>query len=1672
MANTSFYDAFVQGGDVLLYHDTYFDDACDDNMVSASEIDLCVSRITSRMFARVVKYAELQEEIDRLVNDGIDFVIGGDDDDDDGFGDMVGRFSKGYLGRGVYEDLIAFKDNITWLIKRIILQKRRKCTNGEQFYAWLKTRSIRTTISGDAYVHTFYSVARRFGIRWYKNENKKKSKPKTKKKSNIRTAKQMRACALLDPSFQSGDKSADKAGERAAKRAEREAFQRKCARKRAAAEHKLRPKDEREREILVARDKRTPTFEDPEFQSGDFTTAAVVGTTLTVGVGLGYALSVLYSKVSVSVDESNELLRQLNELAQMLRKALGSSLWYIPLLACAWYSIKGFGLSNTINFTLVSSALAIIVGKDVWNAVSDFFRAGDLCSADDGVEFQGSASNIAAELLTVLVTFAALGRKPDARTVTEFTKRIALFDRTKVGFDGFVTWLITSMETLINAIMTYFGKDKVDFLGRANNATLRWLEEVDRTALIHNTASAPANIEEINRIIRLMNEGLAYKDAYRLTPMGRTVEEANARLTNILMPHLGAINARNNFRQEPILMCLLGDSGIGKTLMAVPLCATVLIASGLVKEANFDEVCSNIWQKGLSEFWNSYSHQSCVVLDDAFQQRVDKANQDNEFMNIIRMVSSWAYPLNMADLASKGKIFFGSKFIFATTNMISIQAEANSVLHEPLAVARRINYGYRLILKPEYARRDVLSKGTLDMEKFEIEYKKCEGKRGLDGFPWYIWTVRKHDFITGVSSNEEKPLVDLIREVINAMRDRSANFTASEDKLKSYVAGLSTLDFQSGFSIKQYFCGASSSFQSSYASVFKRLSDEFSRDVALVNKFVEKTFANSTALLRTALVTATIAAVAYGVYRLFGNKEESKVIIEPINWQSNRPVKGKPSTRESFPVFQGGDISVHKNIYANSYKLFWKEGEDLNVAGQVLFIESTLAAMPAHFTRRFREKLERGVLSDDTALVFRHVNNMAHTFSMKLSTFLKYERVALPDHDVEFVNFTDSRAHRSITRNFLTEQDLKYLDGSSIIMALCDVADGSKMLQTPRERFWSIPRANFIKNLSISGNTVQRVMSYTAPTQPGDCGAPVCLMDSNHFSGRTCFGVHIAGDRAVNRGFSTIVTQAMIEKAKKELGVITDNFVEDIQARGVSFQISDEEAFENMGSFLPIGLVDKPNHLARKSKLFPFEEVFGKFGESNDRPAPLRPVFRDGELVYPMVKAVEPYSSPVFIIENEIVDLAVHVAMRKFGELSHGLPRNIYSFEEACVGVPQHKMRSLPRGTSAGYPYTQEVTNGKKMFFGDGDDFDFSSPLCAQLKERVEHIIHSASEGVRLCHVFADFLKDELRSPEKVEAVKTRLISSAPIDYTIAFRMYFGAFSSAMMRTNTNSGLAPGICTYTDWYIAAMFLQQKGDKVFDGDFKAFDASEQPGLMVRILNYINDWYDDGPQNALVRRVLWEDLCHSRHIGGKGDNQRYIYQWNKSLPSGHPFTTCINSIYSLVVLVTAYMHITKDWTGFWDKVHALTYGDDNVVNVSDDVCHEYNQVTVAGAIKELFGMIYTPGRKDGVWNPYQKIFDITFLKRGFVLEDGTWLCPLELESALYCAYWGRNRRDVNKNMFDNLEFTLRELAHHTTGVWNKYVPLIKGIYDNHGKQPTAPFKREAYRFLTLNEPDRYY
>lgn len=1438
-------------------------------------------------------------------------------------------------------------------------------------------------------------------------------------------------------------------------RSERDEKQRQAAKAKAEEVRKSVPKAERKFKVLESRDKRSPVWKgygDEELQSG-----RILPAILSAG---GAVLAVEFWRTLRSgrktSDAMSALLQQLGEFKSKLINVMGNTLWMIPFVTTVYYAINHFKVVDSVITGVVFSVCSTLVGAKLWRVVAKFFQDSSN-SATGAIELQSGAFDVLPRLLSTVMCFSVFGRKFSPSTVTEFIKRLSHLDRLASGWDTFLRWVLESTEALVNFVRARFGADKIKLFNNVHKPTYEWASRVDKLVLEHSTADREVDAASLNEMVKLIREGHGFKELYRGTTMARYVDEYTMRASNLLQPYLGTINARNNFRFEPIACMLLGAPGIGKTIMAVPLCAAVLLESGLLpRDTTSDVVFENIWQKGTSEYWNSYASQLCLVMDDAFQQRADSTDKDNEYMNIIRMVGSWSFPLNFADLTSKGKIFFGSKFIFGTTNLRSFNAEAGLVIQEPQAVARRISFPYELRLKPEYSKD-----GRLDQEAYQRECARAaENGVGLDRYPWYIWEVARHDFIRGTTEANVIPLRELVIEMADALKARSSTFSSTKEFLSDFIAGMSKVESQSGRYVPNLDICLSS---------FKRHLSEWNSEQRQMSKKV-------TVWLKV-LGVGIMAKVAFDIVRvllstvwkffsgLFGGRKRAET-------QSNRPLARKVQRLKPRDVrLQATDTNVCTNVYGNTYKMVVLLDDDHEfVVGQVCFVEDTLVVQPEHFTYTLREMVNTKQIDVNNRVLFRHSLNEDHTFEISLQKYFGFSRVSDANADVEFLRFEDVRAHRNITGSFVREADLKYLGGVRARLDVCEVDDRKTRIAIPRRAVYTFPSLKAGRDLPVGRRRISRYFAYPAPTTQGDCGAPLCLFDNSSYSGRTAIGMHVGGSFERGLGFSNIITQEMIVDARKKLNTIVDEFETDLADRGVVLQSGCELPFTKKGSFLPIGTVDRAVITCPKSSYYPTVH-FGELGEYESLPAPLSPVWRDGVLVYPMQNAVAPYSSPLYVYEQSWLRQAMHVAMAPLTSMTRDYSRRIYTFEEAVCGIPQEKFRSIPRGTAAGFPYVYDVRNGKKEFFGEGQEYDLTGKNALELRERVDYVIKKAKENVRLSHVFLDFLKDELRTPAKVQAVATRLISSAPLDYTIAWRMYFGAFSSAMMRHHTYTGMAPGICVYTEWDKLAEMLKKKGDKVFDGDFKGFDSSEQPTVHNLILQYVNDWYDDGVENARVRRVLFADLMHSRHIGGVGNDQRFIYQWNKSLPSGHPFTTIVNSMYSLFVLVGAYISATGDLTGFWNHVSSVTYGDDNVSNISDDVADRFNQVAVAAALRKEFSLVYTPGNKDGDFQPYTTLDDVTFLKRHIIDRDG-WVCPLELDSFLYTCYWCKNRKLEDKIFHDVLEVALEELSMHDEATWAKYAPKLCSMLEKAGHVPAAPCDQNLYLAVVRSRNDNWY
>lgn len=1459
-------------------------------------------------------------------------------------------------------------------------------------------------------------------------------------------------------------------------RAERDAAQSKHS----AAERKRLwqaiPKRARKERVRLAREAKdfahNNRYADVDIQSG----AIKIALNTAFAIATAGLVRRIARLIDVSKEAADQVSKAFRRVGDTLQERFRGALWKVPLLILAFEVCRRH--AGTTLVALTAAASLKLVGQPLWQHVEKYFHAFDTAAPS----IQSGAISPIAALLASGLTFINLGGKGPAQVTTELIRRVGLIERSAQGWTALSAWFMSALEVSINFFRGLFGKAHIKLLKDSQQPLRDWIKHVDHVSTI-NMVGDDVDVKYVNTLVELIRRGYELRDIYRLTAVEKVIMDNLMRLNTIINPLLGSIQARNNFRVEPIMAMFVGKPGIGKTVVTLPIATTILALSKVLgPDATADEMIANVFQKGTSEFWNSYTGQAVVIQDDAFQNR-PVPGAENDYTMVMKAIGSWAFPLNFADLASKGRYFFSSKFVLGTTNLKCIMSEAENVIIEPLAVVRRIKYAYELRLRPEYADAN----GRLDHNLKLQQIAACaENADPIDRFPWYMWTVAVHDFGTGNTLEQDRPLRDAVIDMANDLKVRIANHGIDLKTVRSYVNGIiegpsiqGTLDTVQE-DVLEFICdpGSKAASPECYVSYAKRIDDELSLWSTLAGyaKFLIVGFGAIIAL--RAVFSVAIAIIKETISAFTGKREPEM--------QSNRPETQRHAKQRKTQSCDTPDSSIRANIYSNSYKFRVETGSEVQSLGQIIFLEDTLVVQPLHFREQIERNLRSGECTRDTRIALINCVNPEHRFEMKVGTFLGLDHHIPLDsngrtNDLEFVRYEDIRAHRNVARNILTEAQICSLRVCPQEVHI-DVCRIHRNVHTRTDL--SASKLAFKAGLHCSsrpeGRRMERCFEYNYGSGPwsaiGDCGASVTLSNCTNYKGKSFFGIHVAGDAKRPLGYCSILSAELYADAKVALRTITDNFVDDMAERGCPVTEVDSGPFIQNGSFMPIGVVDRAVNICPKTAYQ--QTPYGRselVGPHPYKPTHLSPFKNDeGELVRPMLNALRPYSTPVLTYNKSPIQQAVYIANKRFEEATAKTVARVFTFEEAVLGNSEYKFRSIPRDTGAGYPYVLDRLDGKKSFFGTGEHYDLTGAKCGDLRTRVAHVIDAAKRNERLSHVFMDFLKDELRSWAKVDAGATRLISASPLDYALCIRMYFGHYTAEVMHHNVGTGYGPGVCVYTDADRMFNHLTSLGPDVFAGDFRLFDSSEMPLFLWELLHSINRWYrkrGGTEEDDRVRTVLFLELVHSRHIGGEGFNQRFIYQWSKSLPSGHPLTTIINSMYSLTLLVLGYMYCTGDLTNFWLNVAPLVYGDDNVANTHPDVTPKFNQVTMASVMAKHFGLTYTADRKDAGLATGTGIFDVTFLKRSFRLESDFVLMPLDKDSFLYTFYWVRNPRLYKKIMGDNFETALEELSMHESDLWAKYATTLRTALEEL-RVPQCPHSRGAYQDVIRTRADHWF
>lgn len=575
-------------------------------------------------------------------------------------------------------------------------------------------------------------------------------------------------------------------------------------------------------------------------------------------------------------------------------------------------------------------------------------------------------------------------------------------------------------------------------------------------------------------------------------------------------------------------------------------------------------------------------------------------------------------------------------------------------------------------------------------------------------------------------------------------------------------------------------------------------------------------------------------------------------------------------------------------------------------------------------------------------------------------------------------------------------------------------------------------------------------------TTRGDCGS--VLMAVSPSISEKILGIHVAG--SVGLGVSTPINRVQIMKALKELDL--DAQVELDFDSVVHEHCTNEDVKLPEGDFLPVGKIQKPIMGPSKTKLRP-SKIYGVVKSPITKPAALRPVLVNGELVDPMMLGLKKAGKIPPTLNKDYLESAVNSF--KNLALANAKPkhRRLISYEEAVAGVEGEEfIRPVRRQTSPGYPWVLDNPGtGKHHWLGTDEDYKLDEKVEQLMDER----ILAAFNNIRQPTVWIDTLKDERRPIEKVDQGKTRVFAAGNFEYLLTFKVFFSGFFAHLSENRIDNEVSVGTNPYgPDWTKTAKKVLSKGNKVIAGDFSNFDGTLVIDILHEILEIVQEFYQDEYYD--VRRILWREIVNSVHL-----HQDVLYLWTHSQPSGCPITASLNSMYNSISMRYVWQLVVpkelRPMAYYERYVSMVSYGDDNIVNIADEVVEYFNQNTIAEGYEQI-GMTYTDEHKSGVMAPFRSLAEISYLKRSFRWseEDMEYLAPLNLDTILEMMNWVRGDLDQELSTLENVETACFELHLHGREVFDYWMPRVRAACSSFSIFPAFRTYRE-YREMELDK-----
>lgn len=573
-------------------------------------------------------------------------------------------------------------------------------------------------------------------------------------------------------------------------------------------------------------------------------------------------------------------------------------------------------------------------------------------------------------------------------------------------------------------------------------------------------------------------------------------------------------------------------------------------------------------------------------------------------------------------------------------------------------------------------------------------------------------------------------------------------------------------------------------------------------------------------------------------------------------------------------------------------------------------------------------------------------------------------------------------------------------------------------------------------------------------TAKGQCGG--IMTSLNPRCARKIVGMHCASVCKGTVAVSQLLTQELLEPMYKFFSNKTINYVQPAPIPELKKGQAEMAEGPDLGNIEVLGILQDRVPDSKKHHIIPslvHDEIFIHETE----PSVLSRSDPRGEVdVDPLMLGVAKYGTISVPYPEKDVKRSIADLKRRILEMKPERKPRVLTVEEAINGIPLDHFDRLDMKTSPGYPYVKyrpPCESGKKYLFEFDEETDKYAIKDTLLQQRLALRIAKAKLGEKIeCQMSAQ-LKSERRPIEKIKQMKTRVFIMSPVDKTIHDRMYFLDFCACLMKNRSRSFHSVGIdAGSSDWADLYWYLRELSDIGFDGDHENYDGKFMIQWFRGILEIVNEFYDDGPENALVRSVLIDEMIYN-HVRVRN----FLVMLMIGMPSGISTTAIFNSCGNELEIQTVWLGLAKENSKeqansveYHSNVRPTVFGDDNAMTVRPAVLPWFNAITYSEYLKR-YNRVYTPAAKGTAHVKARQLLDLRFLKRGFRVVPGKAYrvyAPIERRSVNELLNWVTDTNDPVEQLTLNYIDAQRFMFHEGKVEYDKFCSKVNPVLRKHG------------------------